>query len=214
MKVMRFLSMYLLIGRLYASDNPRFDAARYWCATHGGSGDEFIAFDEAGRVESFPALPRPTDAWLAASSNQQAAAAWLDAITHSPETVSRPQVFSSSAPALVPVVGSNAWLDVRASADGEIFGVPGMASPLKSQVERDAWAQSNIVLRASIITALKALKVDCTNAIAEAQAVDPTAWTGTQRTQAQAIRKAMIDEAQAINALRKQLLRYFKVEEP
>lgn len=64
-----------------------------------------------------------------------------------------------------------------------------------------------------LIEALKGLKGAMTNSIAQAQAIDPSVFTGAQKTQIQAIRKTMIDNAQAVNDLRKELLRFYKVEQ-
>jgi hypothetical protein len=109
----------------------------------------------------------------------------------------------------------------------ETINLVDTASPQTTMPKQWAQAASNRAERASIVTALKALKETATNTIAQAQAsvttaqaIAPTAWTGTQRTEAQKIRAAIIDAdrntlqvARDYNDLRKLLLRYFKEAE-
>ena len=94
----------------------------------------------------------------------------------------------------------------------ETIAVVDTASPQRPwAVQREA-ILSNRMDRAAIIAALKALRDDSTNAVTEAQAIDPSAWTGAQKTQVQMIRKASIDTAKTCNELRKILLQYWKAQ--
>ena len=119
---------------------------------------------------------------------------------------------------VVPLIGTNgvqvgtARIVVDATTMQPI-AVVNSASPQKSWAEQRAEYQASASSRASIVTELKGLKTSMTNAIAVAQAIDPTAWTGAQRTQMQAVRRGLIDQAQNSNALRRMLLKYFRVNE-
>jgi hypothetical protein len=124
------------------------------------------------------------------------------------------------------------------ATDGHVYGLEvdptsGAVVPVqrestrKTQAQYEADRAAAFALSGSIVDALKTLKPTMTNNIAQAQAakaawqaVDPTAWTGAQRTQMQAVKAAgiaaanqAIDDAQAVNLFRRTLLRFYKVEE-
>jgi hypothetical protein len=98
-------------------------------------------------------------------------------------------------------------------SNGQIITYEDHASPRPDAVERQRRIAEAIGNQVSIVDALKALKTTMTNNIAQAQAIDPSAFSGGQKTQVQALRKAIIDDAQAVNALRKTLLKFYKVTE-
>jgi hypothetical protein len=161
----------------------------------------------------------PPAGWVNDASNQAVAAAWLNARTYPSPDVTLPLMRGSN------IVGT-----ARPIVDAdtmETINVIDTASPQKTLAEQLAQMASNRAERASIVTALKALKETATNTIAQAQAsvttaqaIAPTAWTGTQRTEAQKMRAAIIEAdkntlqvARDYNDLRKLLLRYFKEAE-
>jgi hypothetical protein len=98
-------------------------------------------------------------------------------------------------------------------SSGQLVTYEDHASPRPDAAERQRRIAEAITNQVSIVDALKALKTTMTNNIAQAQAIDPASFTGAQKTQVQALRKAMIDNAQAVNALRKTLLKFYKVTE-
>jgi hypothetical protein len=95
----------------------------------------------------------------------------------------------------------------------EVRAVINSASPQRTWSDQKAQLASNATERAAVVSALKVLKTTMTNSIAQAQAIDPAAWTGAQRTQMQAVRRVLIDQAQDCNAMRRALLRYLKTTE-
>jgi hypothetical protein len=124
------------------------------------------------------------------------------------------------------------------ATDGHVYGLEvdptsGAVVPIqrestrKTQAQYEADRAAAFAAATSIVDALKALRPTMTNGMAQAQAVkaawqavDPAAWTGAQKTQVQAMRNAgiaaanqAIDDARAVNLLRRTLLRFYKVEE-
>lgn len=86
-------------------------------------------------------------------------------------------------------------------------------SPKRSWQDQKGDIVSAVIERYAIVTELKNLKSGMVATIDAAQAIDPSSFSGTQKTQIQNLRGVAIDNAKAINNLRKVLQRYFKEPE-
>lgn len=117
------------------------------------------------------------------TANREAAAAVAEAAMAAPQELSR-------------VSYTNGW-SVRILDDGAELIWRHRNPPYDPVVDAAQYAAA-VASNAALRVELRALRDTIATNITDCQSIDPTAWTGAQRVQAQAIRRELIDSNQAM----------------